>query len=303
MKRRLEVLVLLTVVCSGLVFAGGVGTTGAQFLKINLDAKPMGMGGAYSAVYGELNGITYNPASLSGITAKEVGVAYSQHFEGVTAGQVNAAMPVKGCVAAAGITYLSVGDVEKRAGDTAAADSSIGASNMMLTLSAAKRDFIKEGVACGANLKIISLSLDDKSASAIAVDLAGLYNFNEKVTVAANLQNLGTGVKFTSVSDPLPMNLKIGAAYKRSGKLLLASDIDYGIGDGVSTVALGAQYMINSMFGLRVGYKSGYDSSLGSIAGLTAGAAFCTSKMGIDLAFVPFGDLGNAVKLSFNMKL
>ena len=45
--------------------AGGVGTTGAQFLKIGTGARPVAMGYAFSAVADDLNALYWNPAGLA----------------------------------------------------------------------------------------------------------------------------------------------------------------------------------------------------------------------------------------------
>jgi hypothetical protein len=301
MMKRILIVCLAGVVFSAASFAGGAGTTGAQFLKVNLAAKPMGMGGAYGAVSGDINGIVYNPAALAGIAGKEIGMTLSTYFEDVTAGLISAALPTENGALGVGITYLSVGNIEKRAGDTAAADGTFGNTNTMVTVSYAKKDLVMDGVTCGANLKLISETIDTSGASAVALDLAGLYAVGDNIVLGANLQNLGTGIQFTASSDPLPLNLKLSVSYKGISKLLLAADVDCGLSDSVYAVAVGGQFMFGEMFGLRLGYKTGYNS-LGSMAGLSLGAGLSTEKIGVDLAFVPFGDLGNSIKLSFDLK-
>ena len=41
------------------------GTTAAQFLKIGIGARALGMGGAYSAVSNDVTALYWNPAGLS----------------------------------------------------------------------------------------------------------------------------------------------------------------------------------------------------------------------------------------------
>lgn len=307
-KKLLAVAVVIAVgsVMSADLFAAGAGTTGAQFLKISPGAKPMGMGGAYSAVSGDSNGIYYNPACLAGMEAKELGFTYLQHFEDTSAGVLSAVFPSGSGAIGAGLTYLSVANIERRTADTADAIDTFGATDMMLTVAYAKKDMFMEGVYCGANLKIISQTIDVQAASSLAVDLAGLYPVSEKFTIGANLQNLGTGVKFSEseATDQLPLNLKLGAGLKAGEKLLIASDIDVGLADSANYVAIGGEYLLNEMIALRLGYRIGYDTaSLGSLVGFTLGLGFTKSSFGVDLAVVPFGDMGTALRLSLNMKL
>lgn len=284
------------------LFAAGVGTTGAQFLKIIPGAKPMGMGGAYGAVAGDLNSITYNPAGMAGAEEKEFSATYIQHFEGVSAGMIAGIFPLDSGVLGAGINSLSVAGIDRTETDETVSGT-FGASDMMLTLAYAKKDLLLDGLCCGANLKIISEKLDTKPASAAAIDLACLLPLGDKFAVGLNLQNIGTTVKYVEEADPLPMNLKAAVSYKANDKLLAACDIDLGLTDQVTYVSLGGQFMLNELFALRAGYRLGYDTaSLGSIVGLTLGVGMNTSKFGIDIAIVPFGDLGNAMRLSLGMK-
>lgn len=46
-------------------YAKGLGTTGAQFLKVGMGARPLAMAGAFSAVSDDVNSIYYMPIELA----------------------------------------------------------------------------------------------------------------------------------------------------------------------------------------------------------------------------------------------
>ncbi|OIO76269.1 MAG: hypothetical protein AUJ85_00910 [Elusimicrobia bacterium CG1_02_37_114] len=282
------------------VYAGGVGTTGAQFLKIGPSARSLGMAGAFSAVADATDSTYYNPAGLVNVNRMEVSATYLQYFQDVSYGFISGAKPLgeKAAVGAA-ITYLSVASIEKRAGDTAIPDSTFGAMDQALTISYARKEVIKK-LAVGGNIKLLSQSIDTKSASSFAIDVGGLYSLKDNLSLALNVQNIGSGVKFDKETDPLPMNLKLGVAYRPNDKLLVAGDIDQYVTDQILYVAIGAEYQIIKILTLRAGYKYGYDTSLGTVFSIGLGVNL--SDFGLDYAFVPMGDLGSTSRITILKK-
>ena len=54
------------------------GTTAAQFLKIGVGPRAIGMGGAYTALADDINAMYWNPAGLSRMNSKE---AFFNHVD------------------------------------------------------------------------------------------------------------------------------------------------------------------------------------------------------------------------------
>jgi len=110
-------------------------------------------------------------------------------------------------------------------------------------------------------------------------------------------------VKFIDETDPLPLNIKAGAAYKVLKDLTVACDLDEYIIDNKLYASVGAEYWLKNVLALRSGYRFGYDtSSLGGIVGLGVGAGVKIWGVTLDYAFVPFGDLGDTHRVSFGAK-
>ena len=57
------------------------GTTAAQFLKIGVGPRPIGMGGAFTASADDINSIYWNPAGLAGMYTRE---AYFNHVDWIS---------------------------------------------------------------------------------------------------------------------------------------------------------------------------------------------------------------------------
>ena len=62
------------------------GVTGFEFLRFEMGARPSGMGGAFTAVRGDLHGLAYNPAAISGLTDYQVTLTYMNHLSTFQAG-------------------------------------------------------------------------------------------------------------------------------------------------------------------------------------------------------------------------
>jgi long-subunit fatty acid transport protein len=282
----------------------GPGVTGAQFLKIEPSARSTAMGGAYSAVGNDTDSIYYNPAGLANLKSREFSATYVQYIQDITYGFTGGALPLgESSAIGAGVTFLSVSNLEKRSvtSDSLTPDSLFGATDMALTLSYAHS--VGDGLNLGTNVKLINQSIESVSAGTVAVDFATFYKMNDYFSVALNLQNIGNGIKFVEEVDLLPANLKLGISYVSSSKLTLACDVNNYLVDEKLYACLGMEYWLNDTIAIRAGYKSGYDTeSLGSSTGIGVGLGIMLSGLGIDYAFVPYGELGTAQRISVSLK-
>jgi len=311
MKRFASVgLVVLTSYLLPLTSEGaGYGTTSASFLKIGLGARPAAMGFAFAAISDDLNAIQYNPAGLSQLKGNNVAVTYLSYFQDINYGWMAYSMPMN--ISGPGtfgvsFGYLTLGGIEKRGlTDTDAADSLFGASDMQVALSYAFKDVV-EGLSLGTNIKMVTEAIDTVRATGFAVDLGAFMDLKDLIpdlTASIALQNLGTGLKFTSINDPFPTNIKTGVAIKLLDKtLLLAADSDYALSDAKLSFRVGMEYWLQGMIAPRIGYAVAPSTSLGSLAGLGAGLGIKLSELNLDYAFLPQGDLGNTHRVTLGYK-
>lgn len=304
---NIKILVVLGVMAAfaATSFAGGVGTTGAQFLKIGTGARAVGMGGAFSAVAEGPDAIYWNPAGLAVQTDKQATATYIKYFEGINIGYFGYTQPMFGHgVAGAGVNYLTVGDMDKRAGDTDVRDGTFSASDMALNLAWAGG--IGHGVSVGANVKYIKQTIDADSAQSYAIDVAALYATPvEKLTAGLGVFNVGSKVKFIDEEDPLPLDVRLGFAYRMltDDALIVAADADDYINDSRVYSKLGVEYTYRNMVSVRAGYTFGRDSSkLGGSTGLGTGIGVKVWNIKLDYAFVPFGELTDTHWVSISAK-
>jgi hypothetical protein len=281
--------------------AGGVGTTGANFLKVGVGARELGMGSAGSVLTDGANAVNWNPGRLAEVKGNDLTASYNMLFIDESQGFVGFAAPLKENmgVIGAGVNYLTVANIEKRTADTEDPASKFSNNNTAISLSYARAE-VMPNLSLGASLKYIQQKLDTQNDKAIAVDLGSIYKINSDWSASFVVQNLGGKIG----PDSLPLALKTGAATRFfDGKLAAAADLDWRVNDERFYVNLGADYALHKYLSVRAGYQVGRSQDkLGGLSGLAAGLGTKLDRFSLDYAYVPFGDLGDThrMTLGFN---
>jgi Uncharacterised protein family (UPF0164) len=303
--KKIIILIMALMFPTG-AFASGAGTTAANFLKVSMNARAIAMGGAFSALSDDSGAIFSNPAGLAGFSGSELGFGFTTYLQGSKMGNISYATDISGNRFGFGMTALSITGIERRLNDTGGVVGSLGdfgANDMAVSFAYASKDSfssILENMDSGFTLKFIRSTIDDSSAFAIAIDAGILYHASEKTNVSLVLQNLGSKMKFEEESDPLPLDLKVGMLHKYSNRLNITAELNQYFIDEKFYPSLGTEYWFRDSFALRSGYKFGYDTAnLGSEVGLSLGFGIKVSDLGIDYAYIPFGDLGNIHRFGF----
>lgn len=284
----------------------GPGTTGAQFLKINPSARASGMAGAFSGISDDIFALYSNPAGLAQLEKAELATTFLQYFADINFGFIGYTSNVRNFgVMAFGYTYLLVDKIEKRDASENRLDD-FNAKDTSVTIAYGRKDAapsVLEDLSVGASLKLIGSEIDQVNAYTVALDLGAMYSPVEKLNTSFAIQNIGNGISFRDATDKLPLNFKLGAAYRVSERLNIGTEIDEYVFDNKFYAAIGTEYWAAQQFALRLGYRFGYDTSnLGSNVGLSAGIGFRIWSLGLDYAFVPFGDLGDTHRITFMAK-
>ena len=282
-------------------YASGAGTTAAPFLKAAMSPRTVAMGGAFSALADDAGAIFVNPAGLAQFEEQEAAVDFSSYLQDAKMGNLSYAGQAGENRFGFGATFTTVGGLEKRGLDDAAGAvpdlGSFSASDMAFTLAYAKADLAPEamkGLDGGFSVKFIRSAIDSKAAFAAAVDAGAIYHATKRMNLSLVVQNLGSKMKFDEESDPLPLNLRAGLLYKAAPELNVTAEVSEYLQDEKFYPSLGAEYWFRKAFALRAGYKFGYDTAnLGAAVGLSLGFGVKVAGLGVDYAFLPFGDLGN----------
>ncbi len=297
----LSLLILLSIY-SPLFAQGGPGSTAAVELKIPVGPRAIAMGDAFVAVANDANAVYWNPAGLMQLGGTHFTAQYDLFIETVQYSYFAIGTKLGNDAAfGASAKVLGTGTDPATDGGGNIIPGSVGENYFDVDLAGAYR--LSYYFDIGLVAKYISKSLASVSnASDIAFDFGLMYRSPvPHLTAGLDVQNLGPGMKFDQVSDPLPLNFKVGLAYRLfDDNFTLAYDMNFP-NDNAIMVNLGGEYWYQDTLVGRFGYE--FQGSLdqnqlgvGGLAGLTLGAgvkipAF-SNYVGIDYAWQNLGVLG-----------
>lgn len=304
MKKALLVLISFLIFIPqsfGAFSKADAGTTTAAFLKLGAGSRAAAMADAFTAVADDSNAIYWNPAGISGILGTSISLTHTIWFQDITYDWISYATQTKLGTIGAAVQYLSYGSIKKT--DAAGVIISNFTPNDVAAILSYGRNI--RGVLFGANLKYISSSIEN-SATAAAIDLGSKIFLDQEENLALGfcVQNMGTSMKFENTSEPLPLAVKTGVAFRASEEWLLALDVNAPI-DNQPNFCVGGEYAVEIKQGSRAAVRAGYNPRTSDIPGFTNftfGVGLDYSGYEFDYAFLPLGELGSGHKLSFSLK-
>ncbi|PIR15500.1 MAG: hypothetical protein COV48_14020, partial [Elusimicrobia bacterium CG11_big_fil_rev_8_21_14_0_20_64_6] len=281
-----------TAIALGLLLTAGAaraqssaGADAFDFLRLDANARAVGLGGAYTALATDSNALLYNPAGLARVRSSEATLMHNQYALGINQQYIGVALK-RGL--GFQFNYATLGDVPR----TTIADPD-GTGNHLnvsdTSLGAGYGWEMSPDLALGAGLKYFTETLADVSVSGYAADIGGLYRMPDikGLVFGASLLNIGPPVKFASTAEKLPTTLRLGTAYGLKiphNDVTLALDFTKGVLDKIR-VGLGAETVFDEHFAVRAGFTTRQDAGVG----LAFGLGWIGRKIGADYAFVPMG--------------
>lgn len=279
------------------------GNVGANFLLMDLGARSVGMAGAFTAVADDNEALFHNPAGLALLVRKEAEIGYIAAPENVSYQHLSYAQPLgRTWTAALGVNYVTTGNIDRT--DAAGVPMGSYAGTGLVGELAAAKD-LGRGLRLGVGAKLVRQTLDDRAASVSAFDAGALYEY-ERLRVGAAVKELGQDVKLLDDAAPLPRTLKFGASYWIRQGLVLAADAFQTRGDPWQG-ALGGELRLKGsdtvdFLAFRLGYKF-RGTNQGAGTDITGGfGVLILHSYAIDLAVLPFGDMGNLTVISLSVR-
>jgi hypothetical protein len=289
------------------------GTSAFSFLKINVGARPVGLGGAFTGLANDISSLYYNPAGIATLEGTNYILGYHNYFVDMQSGFLGYTKRTGEKTTIGGyISYLNYGSMT----ETDVAGNVIGDFNggdFLLALSFARNH--SERIQYGASAKFIYEKVHEYSATGLAMDLGVRFSsVRERYTAGLMVQNLGFQLSSLGEGDKesLPLIFRGGAAARPKGLPILFSgdvivptdnDIDFAIG--------GEYYELNPVY-FRVGWNSfgsNYraDESDESLSGVTFGFGLDLKGLGVggilrnaqlSYAYSPAADLGQSHRIT-----
>ncbi len=277
------------------------GITSAQFLELGVGPRAVGMGESFCGVSDDVSTIYWNPAGLAQLTDMQIILMHNEWFQGIRSEFVGFSYPFEDELAAIGVglTFLNIDNMLGRDEDGIQTHSFISNDRAIIVSGAKVIDWIPS-LMIGCSVKFIKQSLEKEEADGIAYDIGFFYKTPiNKLTLGFAVQNIGEGIKFVNEEDELPLNFKLGAAYKLlHDQILISCDLNQPSTDEFR-VNTGLEWVVWEM----IEFRAGYNSNSATDSGITAGVGLKLKRFNLDYAFVPYGILGNTQRVSVTGKI
>ncbi len=327
-------LVILSVAISILCFAGSVtaaefdnlGTSGAQFLKLDVDARVVGLGGANAAIARGAMALYYNPAGIAGIDENSFAFSYTDWIADIKYNYLAYARPFPGFGnVGVHLAVLTMDDMERTTlEEPDGTGEMFGANSWVVGFSNAHQ--LTSRFSFGVTAKYVREKISELSSGSFALDFGTLYYTGfRSLRIAMSTRNFGTDSKFDGTElettfdqddDPttapveirlnteshaLPLTFRLGVAYDfefdESNKLMATVD-GYNTRDRGQQGSVGFEYSWQDRLSLRAGYKIRTDEE-----GIAVGGGYDFEipdfgNLGVSYAWADLGRLENAHRFS-----
>jgi hypothetical protein len=308
-----------------------VGTVGAQFLKIGMGARYVGMGEASVACVNDAYAMYWNPAGLTQLSKVNLSLTNVDWIGDVQLNYVTFGKPL-GDYAACGVslTALSMGQMEvTTVEEPEGTGETFTASSYSLALGYGRK--LTDRFSVGISGKYIWERISEERASGFAFDFGTLfYTGFKSLRMGMNISNLGSemkvdgpeldsyynpepgnpnydNVKSKLAVDPydLPLTFRLGLAYdlieSPESKLTVSVEAKHP-NDNLQQASFGGEYLWRDVLSLRAGYKFNYEEeglTLGGGVKLKAGKK---TNLDINYAWADFSRLQSVHRFSLGFE-
>lgn len=288
MVRRRSFLIAVLLVLAWTAPAGAEPAAGAAgaFLKLGMDARTMGLGGAATAVVGEASAAYWNPAGLAAVPRQQLLAAYTAFPGGGEYSQLVYALPfstfgfpsdgrsgsqgpASGMTLALSLVRLAAGyAIEARRVDSLNPDYLFSDIEGCYGLAGAWA--LGSGWSVGMNLKGLYHLLDRVSASGGGVDLGAVWQDTSDLTVGLQVRDAYTRLDWPGgVRELFPPTGKLGASYARAlapdHRVLVCADAEQTLTRRPVRLRAGAEYGYAGTVFARAGYNDGFFTAGGGL--------------------------------------
>ena len=273
------------------------GTDGAAFLKIAPTARLASMGGAYTGVARGLDSISANPAGLANIYMKEAQFSFVKWFLDAHFGHLSLAAPLRNMgTAALSFRYLTMKDTKRETVDNTVYERG-DFRDLFYELLLSYGTNVLEDFTVGISGKLVGENIDVYSDRSFTVDMGIFYSpSGSGLSYGLCFANIGGSLKLLDISDPMPWQIRLGAAYNAK-KIIFSSDI---IVSQITPyeLAVGAEYRLDRSFTLRSGYRIRQNMDLDGK--LSFGFGYKLNKFTLDYSYTPFKYLDSPHRITLS---
>jgi len=282
-----------------------VGTSAFSFLKINVGARAVGMGGAFTGLADDESALYYNPSGIASLEGRRFIAGYHNYFVDLQSGFVGYIQQLNERQFIAGyINYLNYGDFIKT-DELGNVDPGGAFSGGDLLIAATFAMKFEDQFMFGASAKFIYEKLESYSATGAAFDLGGKYTSDRsRYQAGIAIQNLGFQLSALGEGkNDLPITVRGGLAVRpKEIPVMFTGDLIAPI-DNNPVYAIGGEYLDFKPFYIRMGWNS-FGSNYRTAdsddkwAGMSFGVGFDHKDLHLSYAFSPGAELGESHRIT-----
>ncbi len=247
---RVRLILLLSIIFVFSFALAGRAQSADTLLDINAGARPMAMGGAFTALADDENALFYNAAGLALLNQLQLGSLFESHLGIASYGSATVGMRSLGFA----LRFFSLGSIEARdAQDNISA--SFDYSNLAVTLGGGLRlnqllRLFPKGLAMGLRIQLVQVNtLTPGSGTGVSFDPSWLFDTGKLNLAGLQLQTLRIGL---SVDNLLNSGFSFGSGHHEG----LPIDVRLGL------AALGTPFAVALDVGLHSGFHFGSEYRL-----------------------------------------
>jgi hypothetical protein len=309
------------------------GTTAAQFLKIGVGARAIGMGGAFTATADDITALYWNPAGLAQVYGHQAYFSHVNWFADVKVdyAAVSSHFGDFGAIGA----FVDVLSMEAMQVRTIELPEGTGeyfdAGGITVGVSYAR--MLTDQFSIGFNAKYIRENIWHESAAGFGLDVGTMYRIPvlNELRLAASMSNFGTKMKMSGRDNivitnagptgtnlvntdlemdewSLPLVFRIGVAADlvKDGTSRLTMGLDaIHPNDNTESLNTGVEYSWNEIIFLRGGWKALFEQDTEQRFTLGAGFHYRAAdvvRLMVDYAYQDWGRLKEVHYISFGVQ-
>ncbi len=304
MKKIFVLTSLILIFYVSSLFGVQLGGTGASFLTFGGGARPVALGGAYSAIGEGIQSIYWNPAGIASIPSLSFNVTHAKAFAGTSLENAAFVFPMAGGSFGIGIEAFLSGEMEETTEEEPeGTGNKFSCNDFALGITYGR--MMTDKFSLGFSIKGLSQNLAKVSAYGVAFDIGGVYNTGVRnIRFGFVMRNFGPDMRYTgeplvvdlededrergeratiiSQAFSLPMTFQGGFAadvFSNPGaRITLSGDIIH-LSDQPATFGVGVEYVFLDSYFLRAGYTEK------NSRGFTVGAGFRLSQTVLDYCY------------------
>lgn len=328
------ILIIMILVFAQAVFGQGevnkVGTTAANFLKLEVGARAVSLAGAYTAVANDVTALQWNPAGIASLNRISAAYINANLYADIKHQFVGVVVPVGlNNFFGFSLNYVDIGKIEKTTVDSPEG-TGLFFENYNMAAGISYSRMLTDRVTFGATGRWVQEQIWEQKATGFSADIGIIFSPNVSgLKIGMSITNFGPDMtmdngplttfsyeprdgmdgvgnrdldaQFQVEQYPLPISFQLGAAVdvmganssfvaNRSNRISMIFEVNDSF-DNEMRAKYGMEYEWRRILALRAGYKQNYD-----LATFSFGGGLKIPVRGMDLRFdygmADYGDLG-----------